>query len=206
MYALMSIYDEVTHAHWGTVAQGSTTAMVFRDDAVRQAFIDQLFIHHRMQKRSNYVVPLGDKIWQITLALPADRMGLLSVEPTVVSVLSVMDNLHLVAHDVAKRSTLPFEILLERAKRETGVLSQVNLARIAGELTPAERLELNFLQIWLCEPECLVVDRLFDSVDVDLPLRLVGLFQRRYPLRAICVLGQTLPLALGQLDTEAITL
>lgn len=123
--------------------------------------------------------------WQCRRHLPAARLGLVSHAPHLFARMSVADNLAL-----ADDGRPGFAARLRRCLHDTGLLAGSDPRQPAGTLPWTGQVELNFVQAWLREPECLVFDHLFDHDDSAALLRLPALFRARYPFRAICHLEQ----------------
>lgn len=181
------------------VMQGRVSALRFARRHDRIAFVDRLFLGDAGDQgppAPEFVA--GPHRWRRRLALP--EIGLVARVPTVLARLSAQENLGLVESRV--RVGGPFWARVERALADTGLLAGVDLGARAGDLPWRRQVEINFLQMWLIEPECLMFDQLFDQPDALPLLHLPALFRRRFPLRAICHLqqGGVLPAALGVTD------
>ena len=168
------------------VLQGAQAAVTFARRRDRARFLEQLLLGDDER------FPAGS--WTCRRHLQATRLGLVSHAPHLFGRMSVADNLALADDgrpDFAARS--------RRCIQETGLLAGVDPRQPAASLGWAQQVELNFVQAWLREPECLVFDHVFDHDDSAALLRLPALFRTRFPFRAVCHLEQTgrLPASLG---------
>lgn len=71
-------------------------------------------------------------------------------------------------------------------------------------LSWAERVELNFAQAWLQQPEWLLFDSVFDEPCSGSLHHLPALFHRRFPLRSLSFLGQHQPVLAGAVPASTL--
>ncbi len=171
--------------------QGGECALAFSRMRERERFVEQLLLGPSPEHGP---ARFAAGSWQCRRHLPAGRFGLVSHAPHLFARLSVADNLAL-----ADDGRPGFMARARRCLQDTGLLAGVDPRRPAGTLDWAGQVELNFVQAWLREPECLVFDHVFDHDDSAALMRLPALFRRRFPFRAICHLEQNgrLAAALG---------
>lgn len=200
--ALLEFFLDDAAAPAASLRQGRVSAIGFAGAAERGAFVDRLFLCGEDGAAPEPAFTLGRH--RCLRRLPLHQIGLVSRAPTVLGQLSVRDNLGLVEDRPGRHGA--FWPALGQALWATGLLAGIGLDTRAGALPWTSQVELNFLQVWLCEPECLMFDQLFDEDDAAALLRLPALFRRRFPLRAVCHLRQrgALPAALGVTDWIAL--
>ena len=173
------------------VLQGAQAGVTFTRRRRRARFLEQLLLG--LESR------FAAGSWECRRHVDASRLGLVSHAPHLFGRMSVADNLALADDgrpDFAARS--------RRCVQETGLLAGVDPRQPAATLGWAQQVELNFVQAYLREPECLVFDHVFDHDDSAALLRLPALFRTRFPFRAVCHLEQAgrLPASLGiSMDT-----
>ena len=201
MYSLLDIFSADAGGASTSVLQGSDSALCFRREQDRMAFVDQILIRHRDGDMRGDEHD-GDRDFQLKrnegniharIHLPAKRIGLVAQRPTLLSQLSAWENLGLIADQLEYTDGLTFPTRLRRAVQETGLLQGVDLGRRIESLPWTVQVEINFLQAWLREPEWLLFDNLFEHEESASLSHLPALFRRRYPLRAMCHLGRTEP-------------
>lgn len=163
--------------------QGAQCAIAFRRRRERKAFSEALLLGAAPATGEPARFAAG--AWQCRRHLPAARFALVSHAPHLFARMSVADNLAL-----ADSGRPGFAARVRRCLFETGLLAGFDPRQPAGSLPWTGQVELNFVQAWLREPECLVFDHVFDHDDSAALLRLPALFRARYPLRAICHLEQ----------------
>ncbi|WP_020651788.1 hypothetical protein [Massilia niastensis] len=174
------------------VLQGATCALAFARQRDRAAFVELLLLGADAGGAPPERFQVGR--WECRRRVAAGRIGLVSQQPHLFLRLSVFDNLAL-ADDGAPR----FAERLARCLAETGLLADVDPRQPAATLDWTRQVQLNFVQAWLREPECLLFDAVFDHDDGAGLLDLPRLFRSRYPFRAVCHLAPAgrLPAALG---------
>lgn len=171
------------------VLQGAHAAVTFARKRDRARFLERLLLG------ADARFPAG--AWECRRHVGASRLGLVSHVPHLFGRMSVADNLAL-----ADDGRPDFGARSRRCIGETGLLAGVDPRQPAGTLAWAQQVELNFVQAYLREPECLVFDHVFDHDDSAALLPLPGLFRTRFPFRAVCHLEQAgrLPASLGIQD------
>jgi len=179
MYSLIDFFQSATQTVHESVRQGSATAICFARKADRMAFVDRIFSS-----------PAGGGRHRIELHIAPVRIGLVSHQPTLLHSLSVMENLSLLQEQLTGKGRKTFARQVDDALAETGLLPDVDLDATIGSLSWGDQVEVNFLQMWMREPEWLVFDDLFQDEESEPLRRLPALFRRRFPLRAISFLGQ----------------
>lgn len=168
------------------VLQGAQAAVTFARKRDRARFLEQLLLGLEPRFAAGG--------WECRRHVDATRLGLVSHALHLFGRMSVADNLALADDgrpDFAARS--------RRCVQETGLLAGVDPRQPAATLGWVQQVELNFMQAYLREPECLVFDHVFDHDDSAALLRLPALFRTRFPFRAVCHLEQAgrLPASLG---------
>lgn len=164
--------------------QGAQCALTFARRRERDAFCERLLLGAAADASAPARFPAGG--WHCRRHLPAARFGLVSHAPHLFARMSLADNLAL-----ADDGRPGFAARVRRCLADTGLLAGTDPRQPAGSLPWTGQVELNFVQAWLREPECLVFDHVFDHDDSASLMRLPALFRARYPLRAICHLEQS---------------
>lgn len=205
MYPLIEFMSDDSDQPVAAIVQGRASAIACGRQTDCGGFIDQLLLDHTETGADANTVANPDANefrsgrMRVRRHVPAHLIGLVSRRPTVLTQLSVRDNLALL--EPAGPARPRFWRSVEQALDETGLLAGVDLSYLGGNLPWPLQVEINFLQMWLRHPECLLFDRVYDHEDSDRLLHLPELFRRRYPLRAVCYLQRTaLPAGLAVTD------
>ncbi|MES2263941.1 MAG: hypothetical protein V4724_35935 [Pseudomonadota bacterium] len=197
MYTLIDFIPDDADAQQISIVQGRASAIACARRAECSAFIDHLLLPADAAMEAEFHAGRH----RVRRHLPVRAIGLVSRKPTVLAHLSVRENIGLVEPRGAARRH--FWQAVDAALDETGLLADIDPETEVASLEWHTQVEINFLQMWLRQPECLLFDRVFEHDDGDALLHLPSLFRARFPLRAVCYLQQrgALPAALGVTDT-----
>lgn len=176
------------------IMQGRTSAISCARRTDCGAFVDQLLLPEQEEDNEFH---LGRH--RVRRRLAVHQIGLVSRKATVLGQLTVRDNLALL--EPAGPARKRFWRAVDQALADTGLLAGVDPHYPVAGLPWHMQVEINFLQMWLRHPECMLFDRVYEHDDSDSLLHLPALFRRRYPLRAVCFLQRTAwPSGLGVTD------
>lgn len=192
MYPLIEFTGDDGSEH--ALMQGRVSAIACARRTDCGAFIDQLLLPDHGDASEFHV---GRH--RVRRKVAVHDIGLVSRKATVLGQLSVRDNIALL--EPAGPARKRFWRAVDQALEDTGLLAGVDPGYIASALPWHMQVEINFLQMWLRHPECMLFDRVYEHDDADNLLHLPALFRRRYPLRAVCYLQRgPLPAGLGVTD------
>lgn len=167
--------------------QGTVGRLEFGGSLTRSTFVDLAAIEPRMATAS---LAGTDAAWSLEFAVPA-------------SAVAVVAGGHDPAADRTIRECLELAGAGQRGRGanipdlpELGVL-RLPLTTRVPTLGWSERVELDFAQAWLQQPEWLLFDSVFDDPGAGALQHLPTLFHSRFPLRTLSFLGQHLPALTG---------
>jgi hypothetical protein len=192
MYPLIEFTGDDGSEH--AVMQGRVSSITCARRTDCGAFVDQLLLPENEGDSEFHV---GRH--RVRRRVAAHQIGLVSRKATVLAQLSVRENIALL--EPAGPARMRFWRAVDQALEDTGLLAGVDPGYIVSGLPWHIQVEINFLQMWLRHPECMLFDRVYEHDDADNLLHLPALYRRRYPLRAVCYLQRgALPAGLGVTD------
>lgn len=192
MYPLIEFTGDDGSKH--AVMQGRVSAITCARRTDCGAFVDQLLLPEHDDDSAFHVGKHS-----VRRKVAVHQIGLVSRKATVLGQLSVRDNIALL--EPAGPARQRFWCAVDQALDDTGLLAGVAPGEIVSGLPWHLQVEINFLQMWLRHPECLLFDRVYEHDDADSLLHLPMLFRHRFPLRAVCYLQRgALPAGLGVTD------
>ena len=163
--------------------QGTVGRIEFSGALVRRAFVD---LATTAQRTAATTLAGTDGAWTLEFAAAASAVAVVAGAQERATDRSLRECLELAGAGRRDRGEdLP-------ALPDLGVLRLPAATRVPT-LGWAERLELDFAQAWLQQPEWLLFDSVFDDPGSGPLHHLPALFHRRFPLRALSFIGQQLP-------------
>lgn len=163
--------------------QGTVGRLEFDGLLTRSTFVDLATIEPRPVTAS---LAGTDAVWSLEFAAPASAIAVVAGGHDRPADRTIREWLELAGAGSRDRgANLP-------DLPELGVL-RLPLTTRVPTLGWSERVELDFAQAWLQQPEWLLFDSVFDHPGAAALQHLPTLFHRRFPLRALSFLGQHLP-------------